>query len=465
MKRAFVVIAAGVALGSSAFAQDVRGLGLGGALVPGPGLGAFNPAYGAYPPDGRGGGLVLPLGLLNFFVNPTLNILDFATNPSRYQNPGDPTSPEFNALAAFDQATHLNTFILNPVPAPREINVNISSTGVTLTDQNGAALAYNFSSGGAVRGGASTVGAAPLFRIPFGVGPLQFGLGVFVNFSGPSLAVSSRLQADVIAGGGKLPADSKYPDAVVGGVQASAGISFDAAFSTSFSLPEAAPGVVVYAGGRGAGFYGLAFVEGTLTGSVNADSSGDLNKASTDYKLTLFRADPTNGGFGFGLNADVGAAVDLPGAILNLPELEKLNVGLGIVGLVDYYTWNGQEQTTTSAGTSSPVTATRAGGGFDPLVTFNMAGTFSLASGLRVLALGDVQFGRGEFAAHLGGEAQLGLFSLRGGIGYQNGFRFGLGGSVDVSQNIGFDLALTTHQAPFYNYTDFGIALAVRFRL
>jgi hypothetical protein len=465
MKRALIVFATALTLTSPALAQDVRGLGLGGALVPGPGLGAFNPAYGAYPPDGRGGGLVLPLGLLNFFVNPTLNILDFATNPSRYQNPSDPASPEFNALAAFDQATHLNTFILNPVPAPREINLNLSSAGVTLTDQNGAALNYNFSSGGAVRGGASTIGAAPLLRVPFGIGGLQFGLGVFVNFSGPSLAVDPQLQSDVVTGGGRLPANAKYPNAVVGGVQASAGISFDAAFSAALSLPEAAPGVVVYAGGRGAGFYGLAYVEATVKGSVTADSSGDLDKAKADYSVTLFRADPTNGGFGFGLNADAGVAVDLPGALLNLPELEKLNIGLGIVGLVDYYTWNGQEQTTTSAGTSSPVAATRSGGGFDPLVTLNVAGTFSLANGLRVLAISDLQFGRGEFALHLGAEAQWGLFSLRSGLGFQNGLRFGLGGSLDLTPSIGLDVALTTHQAPFYNYTDFGVALAVRFRL
>jgi hypothetical protein len=448
--------------GTLASAQDVRGLGMGGALVPGPSLAVFNPAYSVYPSDGRGGGLVLPLGLLNFFVNPQMNVIDFISNPSRYANPGDPSSPEFNALAAFDQATHLNTFILNPVPAPRQINVNVSSTGVTLTDQNGTPLAYNFSSGASANlsSGASAVGATPLFRIPFGIGALNFGLGLFFNFSGPSLSVNPALQNDLIARGGTLEPNKNYEDAVTGQVQGAAGISFDAAFALPFDVP----GARIYAGGRGAGFFGLAYVDVQASGSVRADASGSLTSATPTYEINVFRADPTNGGFGFGVNLDLGVAADLPSATLGVPELEKLTVGLGIVGAVDTYTWNGQEQTITASGTSSPVAATRGSFAFNPLVTLNAAGTFSLQGGLRVLAVTDIQFGRGVFAAHLGAEAQFGMFLARAGLGVENGgFRFGLGGGVEFAPGLGFDLALTTHQAPFYNHTSFGIALAARF--
>ena len=457
-RRPFGILAAIAICSSFAGAQDVRGLGLGGALVPGPSLGAFNPAFGAYPSAGRGGGLVLPLGLLNFFINPQLNVIGLLTNPAQYNDPSNPNSPEFNVLAAFDQATHLNTLILNPVPAPRQINVNVSASNVTLSDENGKPLETTFSSGISSARGASVVGVSPLFRIPFGIGPVQFGLGVFVSAADPSLAIDPKLQADLLAGSGKLPPNTTYSSAVSGAASASAGIALD----VGFAVPVALPGATLYAGGRGNGFYGLAFVDVNALGSLKTDSSGNITSTTPDYSVTVFRADPTNGGFGFGLNADLGVAVDLPGATLGVPELERLNLGLGIVGVVNYYIWSGTEQTITSAGTSVPVASSRSGGGVDPLVTVNVAGTFSLAGGLRVLALTDAQFGRGVLALHLGAEAQFGPLTVRGGLGVDKGFRFGLGASFDVSSNFGFDLALTTHQAPFYNHTNYGIALALR---
>ena len=57
MKRALTTIGLLLALSGAALAQDVRSLGLGGALVPGPAVSPFNPAYLNYPSDGRGGGL------------------------------------------------------------------------------------------------------------------------------------------------------------------------------------------------------------------------------------------------------------------------------------------------------------------------------------------------------------------------------------------------------------------------
>lgn len=459
INRPLSVITAIAVCSSFAGAQDVRGLGLGGALVPGASLAAFNPAFAAYPGDGRGSGLVMPLGLLNFLINPQLNVIDLLTNSAKYNDPSNPNAPEFNVLAAFDQATHLSTLILNPVPAPRQINVGVSSSGVTLTDENGQPLETNFSIGLSNTRGASAVGVSPLFRIPFGIGPVQFGLGLFISAGGPSLAIDPKLQADLLAGNGKLPPNTTYSSAVAGAARASAGIAFDIAFATPIPLS----GATLYAGGRGGGFYGLAFVDVSALGSLKTDSSGNITSATPDYAVTVFRADPTNGGAGFGVNADLGVAVDLPGTALGVPELERLNVGLGIVGVVDYYLWNGTEQTITSAGTSAPIASSRSGGGVDPVVTVNVAGTFSLAGGLRVLALTDAQFGRGRLAWHLGAETQFGSLTLRGGLGLDNGFKFGLGASFDLPGSFGLDVALTTHQAPFYNHTNFGIALALRF--
>lgn len=100
---------------------------------------------------------------------------------------------------------------------------------------------------------------------------------------------------------------------------------------------------------------------------------------------------------------------------------------------------------------------------FNPLFTANVAGSFSLAGGFRVLALLDGQLGRGGFNLHLGVEAQWTLFVLRGGIGLENGrFRFGLGDGLEFAPGLGLDLALTAHPTPFVGGTSFGVALALR---
>jgi hypothetical protein len=177
------------------------------------------------------------------------------------------------------------------------------------------------------------------------------------------------------------------------------------------------------------------------------------------------------GGYGFGGNADIGVAGDIPGKMLDLPELEKLTVGLGIVGVLDYSRWQGREtiterkpEATQDEPTIVNENVVRESAGVNPLVTFNAAGAFSLEGGVRMLALFDTQFGRGQFSMHLGVEAQWTLFILRTGIGIENnGFRFGLGGGVEVTRGFGLDFALTAHPTPLIGGTSLGIACALRF--
>ncbi|MFN3266769.1 MAG: hypothetical protein ACK41E_08015, partial [Deinococcales bacterium] len=175
-------------------------------------------------------------------------------------------------------------------------------------------------------------------------------------------------------------------------------------------------------------------------------------------------------GLGFGVAGDVGVALDIPSSTLGVPELERLTVGLGVIGFVEANTWSGTEYKTvydpdtgTTTNTSNP-NATRGGVYFNPLFTANVAGQFSLAGGFRVLAMLDGQLGRGGFGAHLGVEAQWTILVLRGGIGLENGrFRFGIGGGLEFTPGIGLDLALTAHPTPIVGGTSFGVALAVRF--
>ena len=163
-------------------------------------------------------------------------------------------------------------------------------------------------------------------------------------------------------------------------------------------------------------------------------------------------------------------AADFSGAQLGAPQLERLNVGLGVLGGITYSTWTGQSFKV-SNGDSDPFGAGKgkaatvnSGLTSDPLFTLNAAGLFNVGvPGLRVLGAADLQFGRSTFSIHLGAEAQFGLLVGRAGIGYNNGLTFGLGGGVDFGGGLGLDLALTTHTPVFTSgYTAFGIALALK---
>jgi hypothetical protein len=461
------------AVSSAAQAQDVRTLGLGGALVPGPALTPFNPAYSIYPSDGRGGGLTLPIGLLNFFVNPQINIVDFVSDPRSYS---ESTSKEFSFLAAFDQLTHLNTFIFSYPAAPKSIRLEVGSSGVRIIDTTNPnaekEIKYDFNSrasyGQAVR---SNSGVTPLFEIPFSIGPANLAIGLFLSPSF-SAKLDPALQAD-IAADGKLDAD--YPQALVGNGQGVVGLTFSFGYADKFDID----GYTLYAGGRGSGFFGGALVEGTAEARVQRERdsaqapNSDPSRAKFGYKLTTFTSSPflPGGGFGFGGNADLGVVGDVPGKLLDLPELEKLTVGLGIIGLVDYSRWTGREEIRErkpEAQQDEPVIinddVVRENASSNPFITFNASGAFNLEGGVRMLALFDTQFGRGQFSMHLGVEAQWTLFILRSGIGIENGgFRFGLGGGVEVTRGFGLDFALTAHPTPLIGGTSLGVACALRF--
>jgi hypothetical protein len=471
MKKALSVIGLALVLSGTALAQDVRSLGLGGALVPGPTLSPFNPAYLSYPADGRGGGLSLPVGLLNFVLNPQMNVLDFFSNRSAYTS--TPPTKEFNFLAAYDQITHLNSFILNTPTVPRELTITLNSTGLSFFDEtNQRPLTVDFSSLGALFGSPSaTSGVNPFFSVPFSIGPVAIKLGVFGNVASGAPQINQALLADVADGN----LSGAYSNAASISAQGAVGVSLDFGFSfpIDFDLTK------VYFGARASGFFGLAYVDGRGQLSVKPGVDGSLSNAKIGYEYSYFVSSPFAGalgsgytaGLGFGAAGDLGVVADLPGSTLGVPELEKLTVGLGVIGVVEANTWRGTEIKTVydpDVGGDPVVTtnnnATRGGVSFNPLFTANVAGQFSLAGGFRVLAMLDAQVGRGGFNTHLGVEAQWTLFVVRGGVGLENGrFRFGVGAGLEFTPGIGLDLALTAHPTPFVGGTSFGVALAVRF--
>ena len=468
MKRALTTIGLLLALSGAGLAQDVRSLGLGGAFVPGPAVSPFNPAYLNYPADGRGGGINLPIGLLNFVLNPQMNVIDFLSNRSPYLT-GNPPTKVFNFLAAFDQATHLNSFILNTPTPPGELSINISASGISLFDvTNNRPISLDFSSLGGLFGTPSTTsGVTPLFAVPFSVGPVAIKIGVFANIAPTAPRIDPALITDISDGS----LSGTYANAISVSGQAAAGVSLDLAFSTPISFDT----TKLYIGARASGFFGAGYVDGRASINIKPGSDSALTNAKIGYEYTYFISSPFGSalgipsGLGYGVAGDFGVAVDLPGASLGVPELEKFTIGFGVIGLIEANTWTGTEIRTVvdaDTGVETPTTnnnATRGGVNFNPLFTANVAGTFSLAGGFRVLALLDGQLGRGSFNLHLGVEAQWTLFVLRGGVGIENGrFRFGLGGGLEFAPGLGLDLALTAHPTPFIGGTSWGIALALR---
>ncbi len=461
MKRILSAIGLVVALSSAALAQDVRSLGLGGALVPGAGLSPFNPGYLTYTGDGRGGGLTLPLGLLNFVLNPQMNVIDFLSNRTPYTT--NPPTKVFNFLAAFDQITHLNTFILNTPTPPGELSINFSATGISLFDvTNNRPVALDFSSGGGLFGSPSaTSGVSPLFAVPFSIGPISIKMGVFANVAPGAPRIDQALVTDIADGN----LSAAYPNAISLNAQGAAGISLDVAFNTPLDVP----GAKLFLGARASGFFGLAYADARAIINLKPGADPALTSAKIGYEYSYFTSGLIGSGIGFGVAGDFGIAADLTGATLGLPELEKFTVGLGIIGLVEASTWSGTEtrtvfnpDTSVSTTTTNP-NASRGGVSFNPLFTANVAGTFSLAGGFRILALLDGQLGRGSFNLHLGVEGQWTLFVLRAGVGLENGrLRFGLGGGIEFSPGLGLDLALTAHPTPIVGGTSWGIAAALR---
>jgi hypothetical protein len=445
------------ALGGLADAQEVRGLGMGGALLPGPSLAQYNPAYTGYnaagfQPDGLEGGIPLPLGLINIFLRSSMNPLALYNNVQS-KNSAALTDPNtaFDALAFIDQVSNLNTFIINPPSSPKQLNINYSDNSINLTDENGKKIdlnTYSVSGGGSSNG----IGAAN-FTPSFRFGNLELGVGVFAGVQGPTFSTDAALSAALQ--GGQF--SKGVPYGFSASIKGSAGISLGLAYATGIPISSPEMGdLTVYLGTRARGFYGLGFVDVNANGDVTIDAN---NQPKPTYTVTRF-VSLVGQGYGYGVNADFGVAVDVPVG----GDKSTATFGLGAVNLVNYTTWSGTETISKSDGTPEvSKAASRTDAVFNPLFTVNAGYSFRVEEiASRVFVAADAQVGQGKFAVHLGAEAKLGPVYARGGLGYDRGLIVGLGAGLIFAPNLGMDLALTTHTAPFTNHLDFGIAMALR---
>lgn len=432
-------------------AQGVRSLGMGGVLLPGPSGQVANPAYAAFPSKWDAEGLQVPLGLLRFlpFFKDTSPFAYF-TDPASFRN-------NFDFLSFYDQATHLDSFLLSPARSPDEVVFRVSANGISITDGQGNPLIPAFQMGTAPDRPSASI-PQPFLPIRMDLGPGTYlSLGPFMGSQGVRVAPSPELEQAIKDGSfDRCKTNTPSPCALEGQASFISGISLALGFS--IPLPEI-PGLgQVYAGVRGEGFYGLGYAEASAKARPTFDQDGNVNGVS--YEARYFLSYPSylegslgqgGGGMGYGLRGDVGVAVD--GG--------DWAFGLGVQNLLGLAQWSGVEVTVVDGTETGRAPTTKKSDFSAPILTLNGAYRLPLEVGQLLLAA-DTRFGATAPAFHLGLEYGLGPMALRTGIGLEGGLRFGLGAGFNL-ETLSLDLALTTHEAPLVGGTVYGIAMAVRF--
>lgn len=446
MKRALLALFLGLIVGNIALGQSVRSLGMGGLVLPGPEASYLNPAYAAFPANmyGSSADFPLPVGLVALLLNPQ-------TSP--FGNIGSASSP-FDLLSAYDQFTHPNEFLINPASSNAFINpatgnpeivINVDQSGVRVTDSQGRPINLNFSVGSP--SGVSSNKALtpePFFRLPIPLGlGLSADIGVFAGGVGLGLSPNANLQQAVASQ--TLQPNTDY--SLSAKASAQAGVSLGLSYAWVLPRVPLLESTVtnVYVGGRGEGFYGLAYLEGTGTARIHTDNNSQPSSAA--YSGKMFFTTPDNGS-GIGLRADLGVALEGQGS----------TVGLGLRNVLGFARWTGTEVSIDESGQVTYQASDRSSFGVAPAIFLNAATKVALEVG-SVIVGGDLGL-EGSLYTHLGGEYQLGELRLRAGLGYNGGFMLGLGAGY-AGAGFSFDAALTTHQAPIVGGTVFGLAIGL----
>lgn len=443
-------------VGGLGFSQGVRSLGMAGLVLPGPGAAYLNPAYAAFP----GGlydadqGFQLPIGLLGLILRPESNPLPALGGLS---NLTDQNSP-FDVLTFYDQFTQPYRFLINPASSRAfinpstgypEIQINIDASGLQITDYQGNPINLDFGLGTPVGVGSSkALTPGPLFRIPFSLGNnLYLDFGLFAGGFGLGLSPNDSLRQALRSG--QLQPNTEYALNLTGTAQA--GISVGFGYATRLpDVPIPDFGAAkLYVGTRGEAFYGLAYLEGSFSAGVQTNAQGQFDPNQPPvYRGSVFYTIPANGS-GFGARADVGVAMEAQGT----------TVGLGIRNAIGFARWSGTELRWDGT-SSNPISGQgeRSSFGFVPAFFLNAATRVPLEVGA-LLVGGDLGY-EASLYGRVGGEYSLGPARFRAGLGFDNGFRFGVGAGF-VGPGFTVDTALTTHRAPIVGNTVFGIALSL----
>ena len=406
-----------------------------GVILPDRSAAVINPAYAASGFEGAANSVPLPIGLINVVSRDVLL----------------PGGESFDILPLIDQASYLNTLIFNLPSSPEEFVITVRNDG------SGNPI-YTVSEEGDLSLLGRTVGFGTAFTLPFhfAAGPVRVGVRPYL-YTDMVASPDADLQNLLVSGAseGTLSLEA----------QAEAGIAVDVFYASK--LPDALFEASdfegeVYVGVRAAPFLGLARADGTARATVN----GTVDDADFSYEGEGFVSVIGSGGFGFGLETDVGFATSVP-----LEDgtasfgLSLSNIGLGF-WQGSSYTFTGDLESGFEDSVSAPTDDAKTL--FSPHwgVHANGAYAFQAAPFLPMLVAADLSY-QGGIKTHLGAEAVFAVaegtgLAARAGIGYDRGFMVGLGTGLALA-DISIDLALTAHTAPFSDHQSFGLSASVGF--
>ncbi|WP_337870111.1 TetR family transcriptional regulator [Meiothermus sp.] len=456
MGRFLAILALALGMGGFGLTQGVRSMGMAGLVLPSPGAAYLNPAYAAFPAGlyGSDTGFQLPIGLLGLVLRPESNPLPALGGFSNLTNENSP----FDLLTFYDQFNHPFQFLINPASSKAfinpdtgypEIQIELEAGGVRITDYQGNPINLDLGLGTPTGVGSSkALTPSPIFRVPFSLGSnLYLDFGLFAGGFGLGLSPNPELRRALQQS--SLEPNTEYALILNGSAQA--GLSVGFGYATRLpDLPIPDFGTArLYVGTRGEAFYGLAYLEanGSVGVQTNAQGQFDPNQPPV-YRGSVFYTLPGNGS-GFGARADVGMVMESQGT----------TVGLGIRNALGFARWTGTELRWDGS-SSNPISGQgeRSSFGFVPAFFLNAATQLPLEVGTLIVG-GDLGYETGLFG-RIGGEYSLGPARIRAGLGFDNGFRFGLGAGF-AGPGFTLDAALTTHRAPIVGNTVFGIALSL----
>jgi hypothetical protein len=427
LNRFFILAAATLALASGANAQNIRSMGMGGALVPGKNLEPINPAYHYYEGPFEWS-LPLPLGLINLYLRQK----DFSPSSS-YLSP------------AVDQVLHWSTLIFNPTTTYQK-GVFAGTDPPSLDP--GTQLSFRAPVAGGFRVSVydfdeNTIGQ-PV------AGTFSIGLGIAVQLDPFQVIPSSEYARDYAKG--QFSPTGKY--GLLLALGGSIGPRVDLTWGMPFELEEQQ--WTGFIGARAALTYNLLSVAGLSTRTNNTSGSNGTS-------ITAIASPFYKNGSSIDLSLDTGAILEGSNAL----------IGVGIVGLgrLEAYsgTLSGPSSTT---GNMIEVPFSDQQFTFARVITVNGAYSFSVDTDSMTIPMtvyADAQIegifsGAPSYAAHTGLEAGFDAFTARGGIGYENGLNIGLGGGWQITEGFGLDAALTAQQALGANQLNFGLALGLNFK-
>ncbi len=388
-------------------------MGMGGVLFPNSQFIRWNPTYGIIPSAGYS--LPLPLGILSIVRGLSVAGLPY----------GQGSLP-------FDHFLNVGLFKTSTVGSPIQ---DLSSLGA-LRDALGTGFLNNWQ---------GTLFLIPDIRIGIPVAEFSIGLGFYSRVNQIALRSNAALLRYFETG--VVQANTLYEL----GLDATFDFGFGFDFLWHRQLETPVPVTIAVRPQAEVTLLEYGIVQ---TSSAQSNAAGNFSGTPQPPKAIGRAVSPFVGGFGLKLGLDLGVRAELNQVFTQSDQLE---IGLGISNLLQYRYESGQINNLINSNT--PIFYSNNRFIFQPTIT--LSGSYRMADSI---ILADMQFTLGgRFNTHLGAEYQLGIWALRGGIGLDNGLRFGIGAGVDLG-GFGFDLAITSQQVLFTNTRDFGVAFGLRFR-